>query len=190
MKEMGDPVLRRWQSNLTEEMNKTPDPRKIIWYNDPEGNTGKTFIAKLLCLKHSAIRFENAKSADIKYAYRGQNIVVFDLSRSQEAHFNYEVLESVKNGVMFSTKYESTMKMHGTPHVIVFANWTPEKTRLSLDRWTSENSPTTYKPGQSSTATSLSKRNHSHPRLTPRPSSSTTATTKLTTRAPHHHGFR
>ena len=65
MKEMGDPVLRRWQSNLTEEMNKTPDPRKIIWYNDPEGNTGKTFIAKLLCLKHSAIRFENAKSADI-----------------------------------------------------------------------------------------------------------------------------
>ena len=36
---------------------------------------------------------------------------------------------------MFSCKYESTMKMHDTPHVVVFSNWAPDKTRLSQDRW-------------------------------------------------------
>ena len=62
------------------------------------------------------LRFENGKSADIKYAYDGQRCVVFDLSRSQESHVNYEVIESVKNGVVFSTKYESQMKVFKTPH--------------------------------------------------------------------------
>ena len=49
------------------------------------------------------IRFENGKSADVKFAFDGQKVAVFDLSRSPETHVNYEVTESIKNGVCFST---------------------------------------------------------------------------------------
>ena len=51
--------------------------------------------------------------ADVKYAYQGQHIVLWDLSisRSQQEHINYEVIESIKNGVYLSTKYESAMRV-------------------------------------------------------------------------------
>ena len=76
-----------------------------------------------------------AKSADIKYAYEGERVVLFDLTRSQQEHFNYEVMESVKNGTMFSGKYESKVKVYASPHVVVFANWLPDYSKLSMDRW-------------------------------------------------------
>ena len=36
---------------------------------------------------------------------------------------------------MFSPKYESTSKLYNIPHVLVFANWMPDMSRLSIDRW-------------------------------------------------------
>ena len=57
-----------------------------------------------LILKHGAVRFENAKTFDIKYAYKGETVVIFDLNRSQQGVLNYEVIESIKNGIMFSGK--------------------------------------------------------------------------------------
>ena len=47
--------------------------------------------------------------------------------------FNYEALESLKNGAMFSPKYESKSKVYDMPHVIVFANWQPDRIGLSID---------------------------------------------------------
>lgn len=96
---------------------------------------GKTFITKYLLTEGDCLRLENGKSADIKYAVTGQKVVVFDLSRSQESHVNYEVIESVKNGVVFSTKYESQMKVYKTPHVIIMANFAPDESKMSADRW-------------------------------------------------------
>ena len=55
-------------------------------------------------LTFACYMFENGKSADIKYAFNGEKICIFDLSRSQSDHVNYEVMESVKNGVLFSSK--------------------------------------------------------------------------------------
>lgn len=133
--EMGDPILKAWQRDLLAGLLPEPDVRKITWIVDATGNSGKTYISKYLCVKGGVVRFENGKSADIKHAYQGERVVLFDLSRAQEAHFNYEVLESVKNGIMFSGKYESGMKVYPSPHVIVFANWPPDESKLSADRW-------------------------------------------------------
>ena len=72
---------------------------------------------------------------DIKFAYNGQRIVFFDFSRSNEDRINYDVIESIKNGMMFSTKYESVVRMYDHPHVIIFANFMPSLTKLSADRW-------------------------------------------------------
>ena len=92
LKKLGDPVLRKWQERLLTETLGEPDDRKITWYNDPIGNTGKTYMSKLLILKHGAVRFENAKTSDIKHAYKGERIVIFDLSRSQQGVLNYEII--------------------------------------------------------------------------------------------------
>lgn len=38
-------------------------------------------------------------------------MVVFDLTRTAAEHINWEVIESVKNGIMYSGTYESKMKI-------------------------------------------------------------------------------
>ena len=135
IEEIGDPLLREWQKKLFDELVEKPDRRKIVWYVDWDGNCGKTFIATYLKCHSNCKYIENAKSGDIKYAYSGQKIVIFDLTKSVQEKLNYQALESVKNGIFFSPKYESTDKTFPIPHVVVFANWPPEDEKMSADRW-------------------------------------------------------
>lgn len=131
-----DVEWRQWQWLLIRYLRDCePCSRKVIWYSDSRGDSGKTFLSKYMCVEMGAIRFENGKSADLKYAYNGERIVIFDLSRSQEEHVNYEAMESIKNGIMFSTKYDSAMKIYDPPHFVVFANFVPVYSKLSQDRW-------------------------------------------------------
>lgn len=126
----------QWQRELLQDLECDPDDRIIIWYVDKEGNSGKTWLSRYLLLERSdVIRFENGRSADVKFAYRGQRIVIFDYSRSVEGHLNYEVIESIKNGLIFNSKYESRSLVYAIPHVVVFANFEPDKDKLSADRW-------------------------------------------------------
>ncbi|KAK7009526.1 replication associated protein [Biomphalaria glabrata] len=127
--------LKRYQSELIDLCKKEPDTRKIHWFYEERGNVGKTFISKYLVSNYNAIRFENAKSADIKFAYNGEPIVIFDFTRSQQDHINYEIIESIKNGIYFNSKYESGMRIFNSPHVIVFSNEGPDETKMSQDRW-------------------------------------------------------
>jgi len=127
---------RQWQYLLLRYLRDCePESRKVIWISDIRGNSGKTYFSKYLVSVMGAIRFENGKSNDIKHAYNGQKIVIFDLSRSQEDHVNYEIIESIKNGINFSAKYDSRMKIFKPPFVLVFANFAPIYNKLSADRW-------------------------------------------------------
>lgn len=128
-------VLRDWQQELLEVLSGDPHPRQVIWYYDADGNAGKTFMSKYLVHKHNAARYDNAKSVDVKYAYTGQRICVFDLVRSCSDHINYEIIEQIKNGIFFSTKYISQCKTFMVPHVVCFSNEMPDQTKLSADRW-------------------------------------------------------
>lgn len=127
--------LRYWQYRVMSELMETPNDRKIIWYCDESGGCGKTWLTRACFSKFESIRFENSKSSDIKHAYNGERIVFFDLTRSQQEHFNYEAMETIKNGIMFSSKYDSRMKIFDHPHVVVMANWMPDTSKLSSDRW-------------------------------------------------------
>ena len=118
-----------------QELMEDPDDRKIIWYCDATGGCGKTWLTRACFSKFESIRFENSKSCDIKHAYNGQRIVFFDLTRSQQEHFNDEAMETIKNGIMFSPKYDSAMKIFDHPHVVIMANWMPDTSKLSCDRW-------------------------------------------------------
>lgn len=127
-------TLKPWQRDITRLLRTPPDDRKIYWILDKDGNAGKTWMGSYL-ESRGAKCFENGKTADIAYAYNGETPVVFDLVRSIEGHMNYHALEMIKNGRMFSPKYESVSKTFPRPEVIVFANWEPDYDKLSADRW-------------------------------------------------------
>ena len=125
---------RVWQTKLLLKLTKFPDQRTIMWYWENMGNVGKSFLATYLATVGAFVT-QNAKTSDIAHAYQGQDTVVFDYSRTMEERVNYDVLESVKNGRVFSPKYDSKVKLYNIPHVVVFANFPPEETKMSADRW-------------------------------------------------------
>lgn len=134
---MSTVVLRRWQSELDAYILESPDTRKVFWYFDEIGNTGKSFMVDYLVSQRGGVVFTNGKMADIAYAYKFEPIVIFDLARCQAEKIDnvYMAVENFKNGRIFSPKYESQNKIFDVPHVIVFANFEPDRTKLSADRW-------------------------------------------------------
>lgn len=126
---------QEWQTDLFIELLQEPDPRKIIWYIDEEGGKGKTQFSKYMCVKENACVLNNGSCKDIAYMVNSPKIVIMDLCRDIEGHFNYNILEQIKNGMVFSPKYESSYKVFNSPHLVVFSNWKPQKEKLSKDRW-------------------------------------------------------
>ncbi len=132
---------RPWQQSLLEMVKGPVDPRKFYWYHDYVGDTGKSYFARYLVACHNATIFTHGKMADIAFAYALEPIVIFDLSRTcaDKIDHIYSLIENFKNGIMFSSKYESGTRIFTPPHVIVFANFIPDildrGNKLSADRW-------------------------------------------------------
>lgn len=122
-----------WQSELVDYIAQDPDTRKIRWYTDTIGNTGKSTFAH--GVGGDVYVVTGGKHADILYAYNYERVVIFDLSREMEERVPYGVMETFKNGYFLSTKYEVKRVRFNIPHVIVFSNFSPDKTKLSNDRW-------------------------------------------------------
>ena len=128
---------RDWQKELLDYVNMDSDKRKVRWYTDMGGNTGKSYITTYLTLLGKAYVVSGGKQADILYAYEDQPIVIYDLARAYEQNMDhiYVTMEYFKNGRFLSTKYESKMRIFKRPHVIVMANFPPHINKLSEDRW-------------------------------------------------------
>lgn len=129
--------FRQWQGDLLNTLTETePDDRKILWYSDPIGGQGKTAIAKYLAVHLNAIVLTNGRTQDLAYTIKDNTkIVVLNFTRSNENRINYGAIESIKDGLLFSGKYESCTKVFNSPHVVVFANHEPDYDQMSLDRW-------------------------------------------------------
>lgn len=126
--------LRKWQKHAVEKLEKQDD-RKILWIHDSQGNLGKSWLGNWLVANKNAFLVEGGKNADIAEAYDYQKIVVFDYTRCQEERVNYAVIESFKNGRIFSPKYESKMKIFESCQVLCLSNFDPDREKLSADRW-------------------------------------------------------
>lgn len=123
-----------WQRNLVDYLSGQPHPRQIMWLYDPIGNTGKSYFSGHFSALDKYI-ITGGKNADIYYAYNYEPLVIFDLPRAKEDKVCYDVMESFKNGYFLSTKYECKPVRFNVPHVVVFANFMPEMSQLSADRW-------------------------------------------------------
>lgn len=134
-----DVKLYNWQAEVLNVLDtKAPDSRTIYWLWEPNGNRGKTALAKHICLNYNALYVEG-KASDVKCAIASMkqkpSVVIMGLTRSMEDYVSYTALENVKDGIFFSGKYESGMVMYNPPHVLVFANFPPDESKLSTDRW-------------------------------------------------------
>nr|AQU11736.1 replication protein [Cruciviridae sp.] len=135
-KEYENVNLLEWQQQLANEIKYSPiNQRLVTWYYDKRGNSGKSWMAKYMVSRGDCAYFNNGSTSDIVYAYKNERTVVFDFSRKTEGTMNYGVIERIKDGMMFSAKYQSTRKCCARPRVICFANFMPDLTSMSLDRW-------------------------------------------------------
>lgn len=110
--------------------------REIIWVVDRVGGSGKSSLCRHLALKRHFCILDSTKKADVGYAAGARWMgYVFDLARCQRVSSDfYSGAESLKNGFIFSSKYESAQKIFNQPWVFVFANFLPVGTAWSLDR--------------------------------------------------------
>lgn len=131
--------LHDWQRSLLEYTSREPDPRKIVFCIDPKGNSGKTYICDYLEFHFDHVQImKPSKAADMAFEYdENTKILCIDVPRSKMSQFEYmySFLESIKDGRLFSPKYESWTKRFKTPHVIVFMNEEPDMNALSEDRY-------------------------------------------------------
>lgn len=130
-----------WEIDLLQKFTYEPDDRTVYWYWSEAGNMGKSSFGKYLVAKHNCVFIDEGKKSDIMKTImdadmdRENCIVVFDVPRDNGNKVSYKSIESIKNGMVYSPKYESGYKLFNPPHVVVFCNYEPDYTKLSADRW-------------------------------------------------------
>ena len=134
--------LYDWQLEIERLALTEPDDRTINWYWEPTGNRGKSAFVKYMIVKHKVLYCCGAKYSDIMNLVFNQDMdecscVIFDIPRAYKNTISFAALESIKDGKVCNTKYETGVKVFNSPHVIVFSNFEPEldSDDLSVDRW-------------------------------------------------------
>lgn len=135
--------LRPWQKKLAELFVVPANSRDVTWVFDSVGNVGKSaFCVYLYDTLKSVLFIDGVKKADLingVVEYRGligrNTVVLLDIPRHARNHICYSAIESIKNGLVFNTKYETSARRFNSPHVLIFANEPPVVNDLSHDRW-------------------------------------------------------
>lgn len=135
--------LYPWQKKLWEYIREEPNDREVQWIYCDKGSSGKTAFQKfvLVNLQDDAIMV-NGKGADVRCGIarhldktlQAPKVVLWNIPRSVE-HISYTAIEEIKDGLLFSGKYESGMCLFDPPHILIFANEEPDYRKLSGDRW-------------------------------------------------------
>lgn len=144
--------LRSWQKELCEKLDGDPPKRLITFVVDYKGDEGKSGFVSWYDYNRTGVQvLAPGKKADMVFALKQNNrVLLVDCPRSKQGEFiQYDFLEEVKNGRVFSGKYESQMKQLDDCHVVVFMNEYPDMTKLSQDRYDiiELNSPSPWAPG-------------------------------------------
>jgi len=129
-----------WQIQILEILKEEPDDRTVHWYWSESGGVGKSQFAKYCVAKLECLFFEEGKKADIMHLIfeapeERLSKMIIDVPRDNGNNISYKAIESIKNGMIYSSKYEGGYKLFNSPHIIVFANQPPQYERLSADRW-------------------------------------------------------
>jgi len=137
------PCEREWQKTILRQIKEQPDDRTIHWIWSLAGGTRKTSMCKYLAVKHKAI-ITGGKAADVRHCiseYKKTNgitpeLLLINIPRSFDPQYvSYEAFENIKDMAFFSGKYEGGMVLGNSPHLYIFANFPPDTSKMSEDRW-------------------------------------------------------
>lgn len=127
--------FKPFQQDILNIVDGDVDRRKVYWYYDNIGNTGKSYLTTYLELYKNAYVITGGKHTDMYRHYNNEKIIILDLPRDYDSNESiYSVIENFKNGYFLDTKYEGSRKRFIPPHVIVMANFKPILNKLSKDR--------------------------------------------------------
>lgn len=139
IEEIADPY--GWQIKALEVIKDQTD-REVCWFYENEGCKGKSRLSEWLVLNSNYIKLSSISSMNrIAHMIHRNEVpgVIFDLPRSNSDNdksiISYSTLEQLKDGVLFSDRYEGISVSIPVPKVIVFSNFPPDKDKLSVDRW-------------------------------------------------------
>ena len=130
---------RPWQAMLMDEIKQKPDRRTVNWFWDSTGNTGKTALCKHICMTRHAVYF-HGRGSDAEAAianrikkHESTDIVLWDIPRTAKDYVKYEIIDFIKDGIFPYGRYGQLL--FNSPHLYVFANFLPDRTKVSQDRW-------------------------------------------------------
>ena len=131
--------LYDWQKDLERLLDAEADDRKINFIYDNEGGKGKSWFQRRYLQKHfdKVQLFTPAKRDDIAHALdETKSIFFFNVPRNGMEYLNFNILEGLKDRVVFSPKYSSRSKMWASNvHVCVFCNEMPDMAIMTRDRY-------------------------------------------------------
>lgn len=134
-------VWREWQQSLLTMVDSPVDPRAITWVYETTGHVGKTFLAKFLAMRKGTVICQG-KGADVFNQVNASiesgtcpKLVLVDVPRVSIDFLSYNAMECLKNGMLYSGKYEGGVCIFPSPHVFCFANEPPAYHKMSQDRW-------------------------------------------------------
>lgn len=134
---------RPWQQKIIDMIEQEPDDRSIVWIHDKKGACGKSLLTRWLKANNKAefikymsrtTDFMSNIAASLQRGWDGRCLVC-DLPRDAEKKNLYEPIESFKDGMIQTSKYIGQSTLIPTPHVIVMANFPPDRAKLTQDRW-------------------------------------------------------
>lgn len=137
------PLAQEWQLELATELEGKPHNRKIIWYYDAVGGTGKTeFSVYMQASKLATVMSQlggDRDSGQLIETARDNGwdgkVIIIDIPRQGEHRSIYSPLEAIKNGLVTNVKYRGGTTTYPCPHLVVMANFLPRIHEMSLDRW-------------------------------------------------------
>lgn len=133
-------TLNDWQQDVYDEISEgTWDDRQIRFICDPDGGKGKSWFCRYVKtnMPEKTQLLSIGKRDDIAYCIDPScSIFLFNVPRGQMEFLRYEILEMMKDRVVFSPKYNSSTKyLEVTPYVAVFSNEMPDMNKMTSDRY-------------------------------------------------------
>lgn len=130
-----------WQRDIMA-MVEVYEERILDVIYDPDGCRGKTTLARYLAETNQAFAIPPLNDGNIvmQYAsaYPNKKMYMIDMPKAMDKRRLADLycgIESLKNGIVYETRYEAKQTFMDPPRVIVFTNSRPNSEYLSYDRW-------------------------------------------------------
>lgn len=138
-----DELMPKQQKLIEPIIHSQPDDRSVFWFWEKNGGWGKSYLCRYL-IDHYDTLAVSGKATNVfcgfaayvnKHEYAPDYLII-NLVRKEGGELDATIIEKIKDGFLFSEKYESGMIRYNPPHIMVFANAPPMDTDdLTEDKW-------------------------------------------------------